>query len=90
MLEIMVNAASYVELRDEVKNFCENFVNSFEQNKDEWSKQNGFRLKIEAARLASVYLSRLSQGNDKLQNFYASVQSECLSELKKINEEKRW
>ena len=90
MLEIMVNAANYTELRDDIKNFCEGFVNRFEENKAKWSKLDGFRLNVDSARLASIYLERLSRGNRDLESFYANVQSECLGELKKINEEKRW
>ncbi len=90
MLEIMVNAASYAELRDNVNNFCEGFVNRFKENKVKWFNMDGFRLKVEAARLASVYMERVVRGNPELVKFYADVQSECLSELKKINEEKRW
>ena len=90
MLEIMVNAASYPELRDDVKNFCESFVNSFEENKVNWLRQDGFRLKVEAARFASIYLGQVSSGNKELADFYISVREECLGELEKINEEKRW
>ena len=90
MLEIMVNADSYSELKPDVENFCKSFVSSFEKNKTEWSKQDGFRLKVEAARLGAVYSARVSQGDRDLADFYASIQRECLNELRRIGEEKRW
>ena len=55
-----------------------------------WINLDGFRLKVESTRLASVYLERIYSGNTERESFYADMQNECLNELKKINEEKRW
>jgi hypothetical protein len=90
MLEIMVNANSSPELKGDIKNFCESFVNKFKENKEKWLNQDGYRLRVESTRLASVYMERFYRGNTEREKFYADMQSECLGELKRINEEKRW
>lgn len=87
MMEILANAAGYNELKPAVGKVCEDFSDSFNENKEDWIKEDGYRLKVEAARLANYYLAQVDRAQA---DSYAARRDFCLSELGRINIEKRW
>ncbi len=92
MLEIILLAARLVELRPDISKFCSDYVSRFEENKEKWSKEDGYRHKVEAARLACFHLMQdaRSQGNTKLVNSYAAKQSECVDQLVRMTKGMKW
>ncbi|MBN2589263.1 MAG: O-antigen ligase family protein [Sedimentisphaerales bacterium] len=92
MMEIIVNAAQYTNLRPEIEKICKNFADSFNEKFEEWKKIDGYRLKVESARLANFYLAQLegSRNNTELKNKYDTQRDFCVSELRRIGMEKRW
>ena len=92
MMEIIVNAARFVDLLPVVQKFCEDYTKSFEENKGKWINEDGYRMKVEAARLANYNLAQLAnkQGDQALANLYMDQREFCFSELKRIGLEKRW
>ncbi|MCJ7777600.1 MAG: hypothetical protein MUP16_04730 [Sedimentisphaerales bacterium] len=95
MLEIILNAARFTELRPQVEDFCKNYMNDFDKNKADYAKQDGFRLKVEAVRLASICMERISQEQNpqeqntkKLEDVYAAKIKEYEKELNGLF--KRW
>lgn len=92
MREIIIVASSFAEIKPDVNEFCENYVREFKENGANWAEQDGYRDRVEAARLACFYLGDIArtQGNTKLANFYAAQEKECLSELLRVAQSKRW
>ena len=92
MMEIVANAAVYTDLMLPVQQFCKEYSDNFESEHDSWMKMDGYRLKAEAAQIADYHLAHLAsiQGNEELKNTYYTRRDFCLSELRRINLEKRW
>ncbi len=92
ILEILLMATNFAELNPRVNQFCSDYFNEFIEIKDVWSKQDGYRHKVEAVRLACYHLKKLAQSrrDTKLVNFYAGKEIEYLEELTSIHESKRW
>jgi len=92
ILEILVMSTNFTELVPRVNKFCLDYFNEFTEKKDVWSKQDGYRHKVEAVRLACYHLKKLAQArrDTKLASFYAGKENEYLEELTRIHENKRW
>ncbi len=92
MMEIIAEAAQYSNLRPEVEKFCKEYTDNFASKFKEWKKIDGYRLKVEAARLANYYLGQLesSRNNAELKKKYDAQREFCLDELRRIGNEKRW
>ena len=75
-----------------VREICKEYSDSFEENKKAWIKMDGYRLKVDAARLANYQLASAANadGNKTLKDTYDTRRNFCLSELGRINVEKRW
>jgi len=91
MLEILA-LGDFRELSSKVDRFCHDYFDNFKKSQDTWAKQDGFRLRVEAARLASIRLKQLAQRrrNIKLVSFYTNKEKEYLERLKNISLSKRW
>ena len=85
-------ATNFAELSPEVNKFCSDYYDKFTKNEDVWSKQDGYRHKVEALRLTCYHLRKLAQArrDTKLVNFYADKENECLLEMASIHQSKRW
>jgi hypothetical protein len=92
MLEIILVAARLVELRPDVDKFCKDYIDKFTENKTNWAKQDGYRHRVEAARLASFHLENIArtQKNTKLAEFYTDIRRRCLNERRVLAKERRW
>jgi len=92
MREIILVASGFVEIKPDVKKFCEDYVEKFTENEADWAEQDGYRNRVEAARLACFYLESVArtQRNTKLANFYDAQQKKCLGELLRVAQVKRW
>ena len=92
MLEIMAYGAKYLELKPQVDKVCETYWQEFTENKEKWARQDGFRLRVEAARLACYHLKMIARATGKTDaaNSYAVGEDECLNELGRLSASKRW
>ena len=92
MLEIILLAARFPELRSDIDDFCTDYAKRFEENKDSWAKQDGYRQKVESARLAYFHLERNArmQGNTELGDTYAVKYDECVDQLVWITQKMKW
>ncbi|HUV67521.1 MAG TPA: hypothetical protein VMW24_26755, partial [Sedimentisphaerales bacterium] len=92
MLEIMAFGAKYLDLKPEVDKFCEGYMQEFTENKDLWVRQDGYRLRMEAARLACFHLKTVARarGNTEVADRYGAKENECLDELGRLSASKRW
>jgi hypothetical protein len=60
MLQIVQVAASYPGLGAQIKGYCEGFYQDFEEKRAEYRKQDGYRARLESARLACAYLQNIA------------------------------
>ncbi len=92
ILEILLMATNFVELSPGVNKFCLDYFGEFTEKENIWAKQDGYRHKVEAVRLACYHLKKLAQSrrDTTLVNFYASKENEYLLELASIHQSKRW
>jgi hypothetical protein len=90
MLEIVLACTRFPELKPAVTDFCKNHFDNFEKNRETYTKQNGYRIRIEAARLACIHLAQAAreQNNTKLADFYTAKAVEYVNERDKSH--KRW
>jgi hypothetical protein len=74
MLEIVGVAARYAGLSGEIKLFCEELFKDFEAKRTEYARQDGYRARLEAARLACAYLQNiaLAQKDNGAANMYTN------------------
>jgi hypothetical protein len=92
MLEIILVAARFAEIREDVQKFCEDYIDKFKENEAKWANEDGYRDRLEAGRLAGFYLENVAQAqkNTKLVNDYVALQSKYVSELIRVSRTKRW
>ena len=92
MLEIMTYGDNFDQLAPQVNKFCEDYFNDFTNNKDSWSKRDGYRCRVEAARLACFQLMKVAnlQRDRELENFYNAKSNELLQEIYNLSESKSW
>ncbi len=92
MREIILVASGFAEIKPDVKKFCEDYVEKFTENEDDWVEQDGYRNRVGAARLACFYLESVArtQKDTKLANSYAAQQKKCVGELLRVAQVKRW
>jgi len=92
MLEMILIAARTQELIPQITEFCRSWVDDFENNKDKYRAQNGYRLKLEAARLACIHLEKAAQAqkDPKLADTYVARMRDYTVERDGISDTKRW
>ena len=92
MLEMILIAARTQELIPQITEFCKSWVDDFEKNKDKYRAQNGYRLKLEAARLACIHLEKAAQAQKdaKRPDTYVARMRDYTVERDGISETKRW
>jgi hypothetical protein len=92
MLEAVFVAARFPELIPRIDDFCRNVVDDFTKNRDLYTKQNGYRLRVEAVRLACMRLERMAQTekNTERLEFYAAARRRCEEERNRLSDEQRW
>jgi len=79
-------------LKPDITAFCKGYFDEFRDNRSDWAKRHGYRLRSEAARLACLYLQKVAedQRDRELVSFYAAERKKLLNERLRISEEKRW
>jgi hypothetical protein len=92
MIEIILVAARFAELRTHVQKFCESYIKRFTDNEAKWANEDGYRDRLEAGRLAGYYLESVAQAqkNTELVNLYRAQQQKYVSELIRVSLIKRW
>lgn len=92
MIEIILLASRFVEIRPHVQKFCEDYIKRFTDNEAKWANEDGYRDRLEAGRLAGYYLENVAQAqkNTELVNLYRALQSKYVSELIRVSQIKRW
>ena len=88
----VLHAFGTAELRPYVENFCKDYFDSFAKNRDLYAKQDGYRFRAEAARLAAFHLVNVAQtqNDTKSAKFYAGAARIYTIELSRIAKAKRW
>lgn len=92
MLEIILVAARTQELIPQITEFCKSWIDDFQKNKDKYRAQNGYRLKLEAARLACIHLEKAAQAqkDPKLADTCVARMRDYTIERDGISQTKRW
>lgn len=92
MLEVIVDAARFTDLLPQVQEFCKKYSEDFNKNYKQLMKEDGYRLKVEAARLANYHLAQVADvmGKKEEKDSYNSRRDFCLEELRRIGIEYRW
>jgi hypothetical protein len=92
ILDMLLIALRFPELRSSVDRLCAGYVEDFEKNKEMYARQDGYNLRIEAARLALVRLEQIaeSQGNAELAEARRLQWTMYERERNMISMRKRW
>jgi hypothetical protein len=92
MIEIVLVAARFAEVKPRIDDFCKNVVDDFAKNKNLYTERDGYRLRVEAVRLACMHLERVAQveKNTERQEFYAAERRKCEEERERLSDEQRW
>ncbi|MCH8218170.1 MAG: hypothetical protein IH892_15540 [Planctomycetes bacterium] len=61
VIEVLGLAAQFTPLHTEVTTFCQQIVDDFDAQKDVFIKQDGYRGRLEAARMSCGFLARLAK-----------------------------
>ena len=92
MLDLLLVASQYAELRPLIDEFCVEYATSFEQNRDQYVGHDGYNLRLEAARLALLRLEQLAKakGNIDAAQTCADQMVRYIAERNWISDRKRW
>ena len=92
MMEILAFGANFPELSAEVNTFCQEYLDRYIQNQQQWAKEDGHRLRVDAARLACFHLKQLArkQKDLELEGFYVGKENECVEEMIRMAQSQRW
>ncbi|HUW19741.1 MAG TPA: hypothetical protein VMW16_10615, partial [Sedimentisphaerales bacterium] len=90
--EIMYAAQFFPELRAAIRNFCEDYLEGFAKNKEEWAKKDGYHNKIVAALHAANYLRQMarSQNDTQRSQSYNAIIRQYNEEQINVVKTKRW
>jgi hypothetical protein len=92
MQKITYAALRNRELMGRVNEYCEEYLEKFENEKKNWAKEDGFHHKIVAALIATDYLEKIAlrRNNYKLVDEYTATKKRYAKERTKILSTKRW
>lgn len=92
MLEMVLLAGGCAQLRPRVTNFCKNLFDDFEKKEDQYRRQDGYRLKLGAVRIACIHLQKVAQATKKteLARLYGGKITEYDRKREALAREKRW
>jgi len=92
MVEIILVATRYAELKPRINEFCKDYVDQFVKNQKQLSRQHSYRHKVEACRLACAHLRNgaLAQNDTERVHFYDDLIKKCEKERDRLFREKRW
>jgi hypothetical protein len=92
MLDLLLIAGRYKELQPQVDALCTEYTKDFEENKATYATQDGYNLKLEAARLALVRLEQAAKlrGDAKQADAYRNQWTQYERERNLISLTKRW
>jgi hypothetical protein len=92
MAEMLAFGASFPDLSAEVDKFCREYMDKYIEKRDQWARQDGDRLRVDAARLASFHLKLVArtQKDAELERFYDIQERECVNEMIRMGQTKRW
>jgi hypothetical protein len=92
MLDLLLIASQYAELRREVDRFLLGYADSFEANRDQYVGQDGYNLRLEAARLALLRAEQLAKakGDAEAAQACADQMASYIAERNWISNRKRW
>jgi hypothetical protein len=88
----MLMATQFPELQPRVDEVCAQYVKTFEENKKTWAGEDGYTLRLEAARLALFRLERVAKakGDTQAARTYRTLMSRYQSERDTLAAWKRW
>lgn len=92
MLEIMLVAARSPELTDQITEVLTNWTDKFAKEQDEYRARDGYRLRLEATRLACIHLEKTAtvRKDTKLAKSYSNRMKEYVLERNRLSRTKRW
>jgi hypothetical protein len=92
LLDMLVIAATFPELRPRIDEVCEKYLQDFEKNVKTYAGQDGYNTRIEAARLALIRLKQVAQlsQNTQLAEAYERQIDLYEAERERILFTKRW
>jgi len=92
MLGIVNYADRYPDLRPQIKAFCEELYQDFEAKRDVYRRQDGYRGRLEGARMAADYLGRiaLQLKNPQVAQVYSNKVVDYRDERDDMTNLKRW
>ena len=92
LIEILLLGARWPELKAYIEEFCKGYADDFAKNKNIYCNQDGYNLRIEAARLVLIHLQNIAQskGNKQLAESCAKTRTQYVEERNRISEQKRW
>jgi hypothetical protein len=68
MMEMLLIGSRYAALQPRIDAFCAEYAEEFEDNRAEYARQDGYNLRLEAARLALIRLEQVARaGGDREQ-----------------------
>jgi hypothetical protein len=91
-MQKVLYAARFAELRPKVIKFCREYVDKLEENKDQWSKLDGFHHRVSAGLHAANYLRQMAQRSLNIEDIktYSARLDQYNKIGKEIVETKRW
>jgi hypothetical protein len=92
MLQMITRAARSPDLAPDIEKFCASWVDEFEKNTEKYAARDGYRLRLEAARLACVHLENLarSRKNTQLADAYRKKRTDYRGQRGSMSLTKRW
>ncbi len=89
---LILSYAGYAKLKPVITDTCKNYFDEFTENKELYSKQDGYFNRVWASLLACNYLRKEAekQGNRELAQYYRAKINEYNNEQEPLRGKKRW
>jgi len=91
-IRLILYATRFPELKAEAERFCKEYFDQFEENKDEWSHQDGYHHRIAAVLNVGSYFREVAKRakNTELMQSYDTKMSQYHAERQELLSRKRW
>ena len=91
-MQQILSAAKFNDLKPRVDDFCKDYFDDFEENKQRYIKKHGYHNRITAVLIACNYLQKIAGKKENADGtkFYAAKKQQYNNEAKKLREGKRW
>jgi len=82
----------FPDLRQTIDEACQQYAKAFEENKAAYARQDGYNMRLHAARLALARMEQVAKGtnNGQAAETFRNRMEQYKDEIDRLQQEKKW